>query len=82
MIQSIHLSVCPSVRPFLVTTEPIGFCSSGNIPIGPVVVVGYYIGGWDTPNPPKNKKEMIKRLKRKRYGEFIINGLQRQNVFF
>ena len=53
------MSVCLSVRPFLkisVTTEPIGFYSSGNIPTGPVVVLGYFLGEWDTPNPPKNKK--------------------------
>ena len=43
-----------SVRPSLeisVTTEPIGFYSSGNIPTGPVVVLGYFLGGWDIPNP-------------------------------
>ena len=39
-----------------VTTEPIGFYSSGYIPIGPAVVLSYFLGGWDTPNPPKNKK--------------------------
>ena len=51
--------VRPSVSPSLkisVTTEPIGFYSSGYISIGPVVVLSYFIGGWDTPNPPKNKK--------------------------
>ena len=49
------MSVCPSLK-ISVTTEPIGFYSSGNIPTGPVVVLGYFLGGWDTPNPPKNKK--------------------------
>ena len=39
-----------------VTTEPIGFYFPGNIPTGPVVVLGYFLGAWDTPNPPKNKK--------------------------
>ena len=34
-----------------VTIEPIGFYSSGNIPTGPVVVLGYFLGGLDTPNP-------------------------------
>ena len=53
------MSVRPSVRLSLkisVTTEPIGFYSSGNIPNGPVVVLGYFLWGWDTPNPTKNKK--------------------------
>ena len=27
------------------TTEPIGFYSSGNISIGPVVVLSYFVGG-------------------------------------
>ncbi len=53
-------SVCLSVRLSLKiseTTEPIGIYSSGNIPFGPVVVfIYYFLGGWDTPNPPKNKK--------------------------
>ncbi len=40
-----------------VTTEPIGFYTSGNISTAPVVVLGYFLGGWDTPNPPKNKKK-------------------------
>ena len=48
----------PSVRtPLLkisVTTEPIGFYSLGYIPIGPVVVLSYFLGGWDTPNPQRN----------------------------
>ena len=39
-----------------ITTEPIGFYSSGNIPAAPVVVIDYFLGGWDTPNPPKTKK--------------------------
>ncbi len=26
-----------------------------NIPTSPVVVLGYFLGGWDTPNPPKTK---------------------------
>ena len=50
---SVCLSVCPSVCPsvclslrILVTTEPIGFYSSGNIPAGPVVVLGYFLGVW------------------------------------
>ena len=55
----VRLSVCLSVRLSLkisVTTEPIEFYSSGNIPTGPVVVLGYFLVGWNTPNPPKNKK--------------------------
>ena len=38
-----------SVRPSLkisVTTEPIGFYFSGNIPTGTVVVLGYFFRGW------------------------------------
>ena len=56
---SVHPSVCLSVCQSLkisVTTGPIIFYYSGNIPTGPVVVLGYFLGGWDTPNPPKNKK--------------------------
>ncbi len=34
------MSVCTSLK-ILVTTEPIGFYPSGNIPTGPVVVLGY-----------------------------------------
>ncbi len=28
------------------TAEPIGFYSSGNVPTGPVVVLGSFLGGW------------------------------------
>ena len=48
------MSVRPSVRLKLkisVTTELIGFYSSGYIPTGPVVVLGYFLRGWDTPTP-------------------------------
>ena len=31
-----------------IMTIPIGFYSSGNIPTGPVVGLGYFLGGWDT----------------------------------
>ena len=54
------MSVCLYVRPSLkisVTTEPIGFYSSENIPTGTVVVLGYFLGGLDTPNPPKKKQK-------------------------
>ncbi len=37
-----------------VTAELIGLYSSGEIPTGPVMVQGYFSGGWDIPNPPKN----------------------------
>ncbi len=50
IIQSSLMSVCLSVRPSLkisVTTEPIGFYSSGYIPIGPVVVLRYILSGWE-----------------------------------
>ena len=51
------MSICPSVSLKLkisVTTEPIGLDSYGYLPIGPVVVLSYFLEGWDTPNPPKN----------------------------
>ena len=47
------MSIRPSLM-FMVTTEPIGFYSLGNIPTGPVVVVAYFLGAWDTPNTQKN----------------------------
>ena len=47
--------VLPSLK-ISVTTKSIGFYSSGNISTGPVVVLGYFLRGWDTPNHPKNKK--------------------------
>ena len=60
---SVCLSVCPSVRlsvrlklKISVTAEPIGLYFSGIIPTGPVMVLGYFLGGWDTPNPPKKWK--------------------------
>ncbi len=49
------LSVCLKLK-ILVTTEPIGFYSSGYIPVGPAVVLSYFLGGWDTPSPPKKQK--------------------------
>ena len=58
---SVPLSIRLSLK-ILVTTEPIGFYSSGNIPTGPVVVLGYFLGGWDTPNPPKNKKNPTPKI--------------------
>ncbi len=58
---------CLSVRLKLkisATTEPNGLYSSGNIPIGPVMVLSYFPGGWDTPNrPPKNKNKNVSFLK-------------------
>ena len=39
-----------------VTTEPIGFYCSGNIPTGPVVILGYFLGGGTPPTPQKTKK--------------------------
>ncbi len=47
---SIRLSLKISV-----TIELIGFYYSENIPTGPVVVLDYFLGKWDTPNPPKIK---------------------------
>ena len=58
-MMSVCLSICLSVRLSLnisETTELIGLYSSGNITTGPVVVLGYFLEGWDTHNPPKNKK--------------------------
>jgi hypothetical protein len=52
---SVRLSVRLKLK-ISVTAEPNGLYSSGNIPTGPVVVLRYFLGGWDTPNPPKNKK--------------------------
>ena len=48
------MSVCLKLK-ISVTTEPIGFYTSGYIPIGRVVVLSYFLGGWDTHNPPKNE---------------------------
>ena len=55
---SVRPSVCPSLK-ISVTTKPIGFYSSGNIPTGAVVVLGYFLGGWDTPNPSPQKQKKI-----------------------
>ena len=52
---SVRLSIRPSLK-ISVTTEPIGFYSSGNIPTGPVVVLGYFLGGVGHPQLPKNNK--------------------------
>ena len=43
---SVCLSVCLKLK-ISVTAEPIGFYSSGNIPTGPVVVLGFLFWGWD-----------------------------------
>ena len=52
---SIRLSVRLKLK-ISVTTEPIGFYSSGNISTGSVVVLSYFLGGCDTSNPSiKNK---------------------------
>ncbi len=51
---SVRLSVRLNLK-ISVTTEPIGLYSSGSIPTGPVVVLSYFLRGWDTPNPPKMK---------------------------
>ena len=56
-LMSVHLSVRLSVRlklKILVTTEPIGLNSSGNILSDIVMVLSYFPGGWDTPTSPKN----------------------------
>ena len=51
---SFRPSVCQKLK-IVVTTEPIEFYSSGNKPTGPVLVLSYFLGGWDNPNPQKNK---------------------------
>ena len=53
---SVRLSVRLKLK-ISVTAEPIWLYFSGIIPTGPVVVLGYFLGGCDTPNPPKNKKK-------------------------
>ena len=39
-----------------VSAEPIGFYSLVIIPIGSVVVLRYFLVGWDTSNPPPPQK--------------------------
>ena len=46
-MMSVCLSVCLKVK-ISVTTEPIGLYSSGNISTGPVMVLSYFLGEWDT----------------------------------
>ena len=90
---SVRLSVCPSDRlsvclslKISVTTEPIGFYSSGYIPIGPVVVLSYFLGGWDTPNPPKNKKNpphfFCKKYPWSFVEDFLCGRFPLWNIFF
>ncbi len=45
-----------------VTTEPIGFYSSGYISIGPLVVLSYFLVGWDTSNLQKMKFHPSKKI--------------------
>ena len=52
---SVRLSVRLKLK-ISVTAEPIGLYSSGIIPTGPVMVLSYFPGGWDTPTTPKNYK--------------------------
>ena len=54
-MMSVRLSVRLSLK-ISVTTEPIGLYSLGNLPTGPVVDLGYFLRGWDTPNPPQKQK--------------------------
>ena len=65
------MSVCPSVCPSVclslkisVTTEPIGFYSLGNIPTGPVVIFGYFLGGVGHPQPPQKMKNTPPKKKK------------------
>ncbi len=60
---SASLSVCPSLK-ISVTTKPIGFYSSGNIPM----VLGYFLGGVGHPQPLLNKntpRHFFKKTKHK-----------------
>ena len=45
-----------------VTTELIGFYSSGKIPTGPLVVLGYFLGDGTPPTPPPQKSSSIKNF--------------------
>ena len=38
------------------TAEKIGLYPFGNIPTGPLVVLSYFLGGWNTTSPQKYKK--------------------------
>ena len=58
IIQSSLMSVRLKLK-ISVTTEPIGFYSSGYIPIGPVVVLSYFYGGGSPPTSPPSKKMKI-----------------------
>ena len=53
------MSFCSSVRPSVrlklkisITTGPIGLYSSWNTPTSPVIVLSYFLRGWDTTNTP------------------------------
>ena len=52
------MSVCLKLK-ISVTTEPIILYSSGNIPTGPVMVLGCFLGEWDTATPPPKKKKYL-----------------------
>ena len=66
------MSVRQTVLKISVTTELIGFYSSENKPTGPVLVLRYFLGGWDTPNPPPKKKKIplnfFKKTKHQLFG--------------
>ncbi len=61
------LSVCLKLK-ILVTTEPIGFYSSGYIPIGPVVFKLY---SWGVGHPPSTKQMKISLPTKKKC--FLVN---------
>ena len=54
------MSVCLKIT-ISVTTEPIGLYSSENILTGPVMVLNYFLRGWDTLVPQPHKKRKKKR---------------------
>ena len=64
---------CLSVRlklKILVTPELNRLYSSGNIPTGPVVVLSYFLWGWDIPLPPPPKKK--KKKKKNTFKKFVF----------
>ena len=66
-----------SVRLISATTELIVFYYSGYMPIGPVVVLSYFLRWWDTPNYPKNENTPQKNLRK-----LLLNKGQHQKSFF
>ena len=51
----VRLSVCLKLK----ISEPIWLYSSVNIPTSPVMVLSYFLVGWDTHNQPPKKKNLF-----------------------